>query len=248
MNAIKEFLGRVDFPVIVFGAVVGIVLTILYNQVISFFRSKRRKYCLSKFLVSSSVYQQTDDGGLKIRVSYNNTDVDGPLSILSIRLRNDGLEDLVFSQRFSYLRLVFDGLEVLDVSVSSMIPGVNPIALLRSEGNYELGWDLLKTDECFFLKVVAKGEIKDISAVKFEVRAEGINQIKSPEYRVNEAMIPVLAAVSILAIPVALFWPNSSSFLGLMPMKVLLLIVFAFMILLFWVGALSRRIKWMKEQ
>lgn len=248
MEAIKGFIDMLDWPGIIVGAVIGVIIPVLFNQVQSFFRKNRKKYCLSKSLASSSVYQQTDDGGLKIRVSYNDTEVEGPLSILSIRLRNDGSEDLAFSRRFNYLKLVIDELEVLDVSVSSSIAGVNPAVFLGGEGNYGLKWDLLKVDECFFVRVVAKGEINDLSAIKFEVRADGLNQIKTPEYKVNEVMKPVLLAAAVCAILTFIIVPASLSFVEIMSMRAFMLIVDAFSVLLILVSALLQRIKWMKEQ
>ncbi len=248
MEAIKGFIDMLDWPGIIVGAVIGFIIPVLFNQVQSFFRKNRKKYCLSKSLASSSVYQQTDDGGLKIRVSYNDTEVEGPLSILSIRLRNDGTEDLMFSQRFNYLRLVIEGLDILDISASAGIAGVNPSILQGGENKYELKWDLLKSEECFFIKVVAKGEINDVSAVKFEVRADGINQIKTPEYSVKEAMIPILIINIVIAVPIILFMPASMPFIGSVSMKFAMLIMLVILTLVSLAGALSNRIKWMKEQ
>ena len=178
MESTKVLLDNLNFTELIVGGVIGAVITLLLNRALSFFRMKRSKYCISKSLVSSSVYQQTDEGGLKIRVLYNDREVGGPLSILSIRLRNDGAEDLFYSQRVSQLLLCLDDLEVLDLNVSAETEGVKPEVIRQDDGKFELRWDLLKRDESIFIKVVAKGEVKDISAVKFEIRADGIDQIK----------------------------------------------------------------------
>ena len=96
--------------------------------------------------------------------------------------------------------------------------------------------------------MVVKGEVTDITAVKFEIRADGIGQIKTPEFRVRYVMMPVLVASAIVAIPIALFLPEEESFVGIMPMKVFMLIWLAFMVLIAWVLALMKRVRWLKEQ
>ena len=58
----------------------------------------------------------------------------------------------------------------------------------------------------------------------------------------------MFTAFGIVAIPVILFWPASDMFINVIPMKVFFLICFAFNVLLVWVSALMRRIKWIKEQ
>lgn len=139
-------------------------------------------------------------------------------------------------------------LDLIDVSVETDVNGVNPAITALADGMYDIKWDLLKSDEYFYIKVVVKGEVSDMSGIRFEIRADGINHIKTPEYKVSEAMLPVWSAVALIIIPVILFWPSREMFLDILPMKWLLvgsMIIFA---LAFWIGALKQRIRWMKEK
>ena len=88
METIKAFLERWDILGFVVAGFISAVMALLIEGFRSMLNMKRSKYCISKALVSSTVYQQTDKDGLKITISYNNEAVEGALTILKIRLRN----------------------------------------------------------------------------------------------------------------------------------------------------------------
>lgn len=248
MDFVFAFLDKWNIVDYVIAGVIGTIIAFLLNIVISFFRDKKKKYCISKRLVSSSVYQQTDEDGLKIKVLYNDKEIEGPISIIKLCIKNDGLEDIAYSKRIRKLFLSFNDVDVLDLSVISEIADVKPVVNPINDGRYEIKWDLLKRNESIIIKVVAKGNEFDISNVKFEIRADGINEIKTPEYKVNEVMSPILLVDFIIIVPMLLFYPSSESFVGIMPMKVFVLIILVFMTIFLWVTALLKRIKWLKEQ
>lgn len=248
METIKAFLERWDVLGFVVAGFIGAIIMLLIEGFKSLFSMKRKKCYISKSLISSTVYQQMKKEGLKISVSFNDKDIEGALTILKIRLRNDGAEDLMYSQRISYLHVVLENLDLIDVSVETDVVGVNPVINAIGDGRFDVKWDLLKKDEYFYMQVVVKGEVGDMSGVKFEIRADGINQIKTPEYKVSEAMIPIWGAMAIVVIPVILFWPSKDMFLDYFPMKWLLVGGILFMALAFWIGALKQRIRWMKEK
>ena len=248
MDFILALLDKWKLVDYVIAGVIGAVITFLLSFAISFFRNKRKKYCISKRLVSSSVYQQTDEDGLKIKVLYNDKEVDSPISIIKLCIKNDGLEDIVYSKIIRKLSLCFYDVDVLGISVISEIADVKPVVIPISDGRYEIKWDLLKRDECIIIKVVVKGNVFSLSNVKFEIRADGINKIKTPEYKVNEVMRPILLGDIAIIVPMLLFYPSSDSFIGIMPMKVFMLIILVVSTFFLWVTALLKRIKWLKEQ
>ena len=248
METIKAFLERWDILGFVVAGFISAVIALLIEGFRSMFNMKRSKYCISKALVSSTVYQQTDKDGLKITITYNNEKVEGSLTFLKIRLRNDGAEDLMYSQRISRLSVILEDLDVVDLSVESSIDGVNPSVRQVDSCKYDVRWDLMKRDEYFFICVVVRGEVKDMSGVKFIIRADGINQIKTPEYKVSEAMIPVLIAATLLIVPIIIFWPARNMFLDIMPEKWLYVGCMILFVLACWIAALKQRIKWLKEQ
>lgn len=248
MNSIIEFLKHWDILGFVIAGFISGIIALIINGLKSLFLMKKERYCVSKRLVSSTIYQGSEDAGLKIEVSYKGKRVEKPLSVIMIKLKNDGEEDLLFSQRFS--RPIFVsamGLDVVEMAVFSDLEGINPIIREESGGKFALSWDLLKRDESFYLKVFILGEISDMSAIKFDVRADGINKIKTPEYRVSETMKPVLFA-SALCVVFTFFIPQNLSFMELMSMRLFLWVGLVILDLLLWVVALKRRIQWMKEE
>lgn len=247
MDTIKAFLERWDILGFVVAGLIGAIIMLLIDGFKSLFNMKRKKYCISKALMSSTVYNQTNKDGLRISITFNDNEIEGPLTILKIRLRNDGEEDIMYSQKISHLLMMVETMDVLEVSVDSEIEGINPTVKMDSCGVYNIKWELLKRDEFFYIKVIAKGEIEDMSGVKFGIRADGINQIKTPEFKVAEIMIPVWGATALIAIPVILFWPAEEMFLDVFPMKWLLVGSMIIFVLVFWIGALKQRIRWMRE-
>ena len=154
----------------------------------------------------------------------------------------------MYSQRISRLSVILEGLDVVDLSVESSIDGVNPSVNQIDPCKYDVKWDLMKRDEYFFICIVVRGEVKDMSGVKFVIRADGINQIKTPEYKVSEAMLPVLIAAVLLIVPIIIFWPARNMFLDIMPEKWLYVGCMILFVLACWIAALKQRIKWMKEK
>lgn len=248
METIKALLEKWDILGFVVAGFIGAIIMLLIEFIKSLFSMKRKKYCISKALVSSTVYQQMKKDGLKISVSFNDVEIEDSLTVLKIRLRNDGAGDLMYSQRISYLHMILEGLDVVDVSVETDIEGVNPHIVAVGDNKYEIKWDLLKRDEYFYIKILAKGEIKDMSGVSFDIRADGINQIKTPEYKVVYEMIPVLGAVVIVVIPIMLFLPPGEMFINLFPMKWLYVGCEVLLVIVFLIGALKRRRQWVKEK
>lgn len=79
------------------------------------------------------------------------------------------------------------------------------------------------------------GEVNDMSGVEFDIRADGINRIKTPEFRVSDVMVPTWGSVALIIIPVILFWPAEEMFLDGLPLKWFLvggMVLFAFITLI----------------
>ena len=249
MDSIIGFLKHWDLVGFVIAGFISVIIALLINGFKSLFSMKRKKYCISKSLVSSTVYQETEEDGFEIIVSYHGKRIDRPLTVLNVRLRNDGEEDILFSQRFS--RPVFIAINeanIIDVKTYSLIEGVNPIAVKNSVGSFSISWDLLKRDEFLYLKIIIDGLWDGkISDVHFDIRADGINQIKTPEYKVGEVMIPIFIATGLISILLIIFYPSGEMFVDIISMKLFYILCLLFSTLIFLISALIQRIKWLKE-
>lgn len=96
MNSIIEFLKHWDILGFVIAGFISGIIALIINGLKSLFLMKKERYCVSKRLVSSTIYQGSEDAGLKIEVSYKGKRVEKPLSVIMIKLKNDGEEDLFF--------------------------------------------------------------------------------------------------------------------------------------------------------
>lgn len=249
MKDLYDFLRQYDWLGFIITGLVGAFLSFLFSKLNSLFVIKRKKRCISKCLISSDIYRNLEKDGFKITVSYKDIIFEKPVSVLKIRLRNDGEEDILFSNCFSrnvYLRL--DNHNIVEVTVSSDSEGINPKAEYINDNRWDLSWDLLKKDECFYVTIIVADEVKDLSGVNFDIRAEGISQIKTPEIRVKEAMLPMLKAAVILAIPIVVLVPNVESPFADISLKLFLLLILAFCVIFFWIIALYERIKWLNDR
>ena len=78
---------------------------------------------------------------MKIKVLYKDKEVDRPISIIKLYIKNDGQEDIVYSKRISKLLLCFIDVDVLGISVISEIADVKPVVNPINDRRYEIKWD-----------------------------------------------------------------------------------------------------------
>lgn len=81
----------------------------------------------------------------------------------------------------------------------------------------------------------------------FNIRAEGINRIKSPEYHVWPQLWPIIVAGFIMILILWFFSPAKITFFPLVPENVLWTGLVLFMLLLYTIMVLVKRIKWERE-
>ena len=120
---------------------------------------------------------------------------------------------------------------------------------ITATGNnkYDLSWSLLKRDEYIDLVIVAKGKDLAQEQVKMTLRAEGIEKIKSPEYRVWPQLWPILLADAIMVLLCWFFMSKEASIIPLIPERVLWSCLFLLFAPLFTILVLVKRIRWEKE-
>lgn len=249
MSAIFDLLKQQDWIGLIIAGLVGALLSLLLNYLKSFFVSKRKTRCISKHLSSSAIYRNLEKGALKVLVTYKNRTFFKPISFLRVRLRNDGEEDIQFRNCLNRpIYVTMEDYELVDVVVDSDYSEVKPKIEVVDANKYALSWDMLKKDESINLTLVVVGEVKDLFAIKFDIRADGIEQIKTPEVRVKEGMLPAFVAVGILSIPILLFMPNDLMAFEVMSVKLVLLLVLTFLLFFYWILCLYERIRWLKEK
>ena len=206
---------------------------------------KRKPYNISKKLVSTTVYDNREEGDFSITVKYRGEYFNSPLTLLRIRLLNDGQNDFFFSQRCSRpICISIPDIGIVDYYTEAD-SDIQPV-LKCENGKYRLSWSLLKVDESIDIVFVAKTSKISMSDIDFDIRADGINRIKSPEYRVWPQLWPILIASALMGLLILLI-PSKSMIFPFMSERLFCFIVVIGADLLFIILTLIRRIQWLKE-
>lgn len=246
MDSIIDFLKQWDLLGFVFAGLISLIITLIYNAIKSLVCMKRKPYNISKKLVSTTVYDNREEGDFSITVKYRGEYYNSPLTLLRIRLLNDGQNDFFFSQRCSRpICISIPDIGIVDYYTEAD-SDIQPV-LKCENGKYLLSWSLLKVDESIDLIFVAKTSKLSMSDIDFDIRADGLNRIKSPEYRVWPQLWPILLASLLMGVCFAIFAPSKPTFLPFMSERTFWLIMLAGVDLLFIILVLIQRIQWLKE-
>lgn len=248
MEIVKELLKRYDMLGFVISAIISIVIGLLYKGVKSFVTLKRKPYNISRQSISHMVYDNRSDGDFSISVAYKGQVYNDPLTMIRIRLLNDGDNDISFIRQCAKPILVeITNADVIDVYVECASDEMEASVNKTKDNEFDLSWALLKKDEYVDLVVVAKGKDFNAEQINFKIRAEGISKIKSPEFHVWPQLWPIMVASIIM---IAVFWfftPAKITFLPLIPENLLWTGMVLLMMLLYIIMVLIKRIRWERE-
>lgn len=249
MDSIKEFLQQWDLLGFVIAAVISLLIGLIFKGIKNLISMKRKPYNISRQTINRTVYDNRQDGDFTITVSYKGTMCEGSVTLLRIRLLNDGENDINYIRQCAKPVSVEidEAVDTIDMAIEPSNKEMESAITFVSDNKYDLTWSLLKKDEYIDLAIVAKG--KDFSAeqVKITVRAEGIEKIKSPEYRVWPQLWPVSLAIIISAVVMWFVMPAEVTFIPVIPQNLfwsgLYLLLLPFYVIL----VLVKRIRWQKE-
>lgn len=249
MESIKEFLQQWDLLGFVIASIVSLLIGLFFKGIKNFVTMKRKPFNISRQTINRTVYDNRQDGDFSITVSYKDKVCEDSLTLLRIRLLNDGENDINYIRQCAKpISIEIDETaETIDVVLEPSNKEMESAITFVSDNKYDLSWSLLKKEEFIDLVIVAKG--KDFSAeqVKMTVRAEGIEKIKSPEYRVWPQLWPVSLAIIICAVTSWFVMPAEVTFIPVIPQNVFWTGLFLLLLPLYVILVLVKRIKWEKE-
>lgn len=249
METIRGFLQQWDILGFTIAGIISLLIGLIYTGIKNLVIMKRKPYNISRQTINRTIYDNRNEGDFAITVSYKGKVYEDPLTLLRIRLLNDGENDLNYIRQCAKPVSIEIGesAKVIDVYLEPSKPEMD-VAISDSGNNkYDLSWSLLKKDEYIDLVIVAIG--KDLSAeqVKMTVRAEGIEKIKSPEYRVWPQLWPILLGLLIVALLSWFLVPAKITFIPWIPENVFWTGLAVLMMPLFTILVLVKRIEWLKE-
>ena len=201
MESIKTFLEQWDLLGFVIAAVISLLMGLVFKGVKNLVTMKRKPYNISRQTINRTIYDNRNEGDFSITVSYKGKVYEDPLTLLRIRLLNDGENDINFIRQC-----------------------VKPLSIEVDEN----------------IETTAEN-------VKMTVRAEGIEKIKSPEYRVWPQLWPMLLAISIFSVLMWFTMPAEVTFIPVIPQNMFWTGLFLLMIPAYTILVLVKRIKWEKE-
>ncbi len=249
MESIKTFLEQWDLSGFVIAAVISLLMGLVFKGVKNLVTMKRKPYNISRQTINRTIYDNRNEGDFSITVSYKGKVYEDPLTLLRIRLLNDGENDINFiRQCVKPLSIEVDeNIETIDVVLEPSNDDMECSVSFAGVNKYDLTWTLLKKDEFVDLVIVTKGKELAAENVKMTVRAEGIEKIKSPEYRVWPQLWPMLLAISIFSVLMWFTMPAEVTFIPVIPQNMFWTGLFLLMIPAYTILVLVKRIKWEKE-
>ena len=222
MESIKVFLEQWDLLGFVIASVISLLIGLIFKGIKNLVTMKRKPYNISRQTINRTVYDNRRDGDFTITVSYKDKVCEDSLTLLRIRLLNDGENDI------NYIRQcakpisieISEAVETIDIVLEPSNKDMESSIEYVSDNKFDLTWSLLKRDEFIDLVIVAKGKNLSAVQVKMAVRAEGIEKIKSPEYRVWPQLWPVLSAILIMSVVAWFVMPGEVTFIPYIPQNV----------------------------
>ena len=222
METVKDFLQHLDLLGFVIASIISLLIGLVFKGIKNLVTMKRKPYNISRQTINRTVYDNRQDGDFTITVSYKDKMCGDSLTLLRIRLLNDGENDINYIRQCAkpITIEIQEAVETIDVALEPSNKEMESAITYVSDNKYDLSWSLLKKDEFIDLVIVAKGKNFSAEQVKMTVRAEGIEKIKSPEYRVWPQLWPVSLAIIIVAVASWFVMPAEETFIPVIPENV----------------------------
>lgn len=248
MKSFIDFLQQWDLLGFTIAAIISLLIGLLFKGIKNLISMKRKPYNISRQMISRTVYDNRNEGDFSITVSYKGALYDDSLTMLRIRLLNDGENDINFIRQCAKpITVIIDkSIEIVDIVIEPSNPEIEA-SIVNADGDYDVTWSLLKSEEFIDLVIVAKGKDINDEHVKMIVRAEGIEKIKRPEYRVWPQLWPVTSALILMALASWFLMPAKITFIPWMPENVFWSCFAIILIPIYVIIVLVKRIRWERE-
>ncbi len=186
LNELIELFKGIDWPSLVFGAILGAIIPALGKWIISLFKKREETYHLSLIRGEASNYSSMSEGDVSVSIRYKDEDYIGVLSVLEIGFENDGLNAISFANHFDKPIIIrSDTYKIVDVQNISEDRIKTNVSL--SDGVVQVSWGLLKKGERIVVRLVGEcikcedGNTKErctfYDSLSFSVRSDCVDYI-----------------------------------------------------------------------
>lgn len=159
-------------------------VTILGSFIFWIFSNRKKDYKITCEQLSSRQYKEKESDNVKISLTYKNEQVGDSLSVMTVRLANNGKKDIAFSQVFEdKIQVSFDGAKIIDIQIEKESEKVAAVVEKSDLKGWLLSWGILKRKEFIILRVISilTGEgiddNADVTNLKFDFRGNNLSEI-----------------------------------------------------------------------
>ena len=160
-------------------------VTLLGALIVWLISRRKRDYKITCEQLSSRQYKEKESNDVKISLSYKNERVGDSLSVLTVRLANNGNKDVAFNQMFEgKIQIILKKARILDVQIEKQSDKVGAVIDHSEGGDWLLSWAILKRKEIIVLKVVSvlnpEESVENVTVgdLEFVFRGNNINEIE----------------------------------------------------------------------
>lgn len=193
-------------------------VTILGSIIYGLIGRRKKDYKITCEQLSLRQYKEKESDNVKISISYKNEKVGDTLSVMIVRLTNNGKKDVAFKQVFEdKIQIILKKTDILDVQIEKQSDKVAATVEKSDSLGWLLSWGILKKKEMIVLKIVSvvnndKGEVEvDASDLEFVFRGTNLNRIETVSSQQERAFLWTMVIVCVLLLTLVAMIPTRCS-------------------------------------
>lgn len=191
---------------------IPLIVSVIAAAIFELWKNRRRDFSISYKVASRRRYKATENGDVKIALSYKGQVIDSTLTVFSFQLLNSGRKDIFFDRHFtSPVCVSYPGWRFINVSILDSESKANPAVSLNDDGTANASWDILKKGEKFNVEIVAlEDKDKDDAeedGLSFDFRADCIDRFDDGSRRSRRADKVIVGAMCVVMVGVTAIMP-----------------------------------------
>lgn len=191
-----------------------LLVTIIGSIIFSLLSRIKKEFKITCEQLSLRQYKEKESDDVKITLSYKNEKVGDSLSVMTVRLANNGKKDITFNQVFEdKIQIKLKNAEILDVQIEKQSDKVAAFVEKSDSLGWLLSWSILKKKETIDLKVVSvfnkafgEGNV-EASDLEFVFRGNNLNRIEPIGSQMERVTTWTFVVVSIFLLALVALMP-----------------------------------------
>ena len=162
-------------------------------------------------------YKEKESDDVKISLSYKNEQVGNSLSVMTVRLANNGKKDIAFNQVFEdKIQIKLKNAEILDIQIEKQSDKVSASVEKSDSLGWLLSWGILKKKEIIVLKIVSvypkevEEENVNLRDLMFVFRGNNLNEIEPINSQKDRSFIWAVIIACLILLGTITLLPSES--------------------------------------